>query len=159
MQELILGDFILKLKFIYAMYIWFNGKPNLLHFIFKYILQFAFTCVFKCVFVCQNKSNVMKYELRFNAKFVFMWSCISRKCNLCRRDLKNFKMITIDFFMWQRVGILVLLKLRECLLKASSVGDGLYAYACVKLKTSENMKCFKFPSNPAPTLGQKSKFN
>lgn len=55
MQELILGDFILKLKFIYAMYIWFNGKPNLLHFIFKYILLFAFTCVFECVFVkiCQ----------------------------------------------------------------------------------------------------------
>lgn len=47
----------------------------------------------------------------------------------------------------------------ECLLKASSVGDGLYACTCVKLKTSENMKFFKFPSNPAPTLGQKSEFN
>lgn len=122
--------------------------------IFFYLHSPAYLNVF-----LSKMSNLMIYELRFNAKFVFLWSCISRKCNLCRRDLKNFKMITIDFFMWQRVGIFVLLKPRECLLKASSVGDGLYACTCVKLKTSENMKFFKFPSNPAPTLGQKSEFN
>lgn len=107
---------------------------------------------YKCVFCLSKMSNKIIYELRFNVKFVFLWSCISRKCNLCRGNLYNFKMIKIDFYMWHRVRIHVLPMLGEYLLKAGSVGDGL------KRKTAHNMFFFYFSSMPARTLGQKSEF-